>query len=110
MGIGAISGYGMQDYSWYSPGGNVAEDGGFDAALDAMDAADDLNQAALVSGAQEIPQKQYTYARVEPVEYSYDIMRDSMGREHSTMKVEMENLHVAAMGFNTRRRIELLGL
>ena len=36
MGIGAISGYGMQDYSWYSPGGNVAEDGGFDAALDAI--------------------------------------------------------------------------
>ena len=27
MGIGAISGYGMQDYSWYTPGGNVAEDG-----------------------------------------------------------------------------------
>ena len=110
MGIGTINGYGMQDYSWYTPGGNVAEVGGFDAALDAMDAADDLNQAALVSGAQEIPQKQYTYARVEPVEYSNDIMRDSMGREHSTMKVEMENLHVAAMGFNTRRRMELLGL
>ena len=33
-----------------------------------------------------------------------------MGREHSTMKVEMENLHVAAMGFSTRRRSELLGL
>ena len=110
MGIGTINGYGMQDYSWYTPGGNVAEDGGFDAALDAMDAADDLNQAALVSGVQEMPQKQYTYARVEPVEYSNDIMRDSMGREHSTMKVEMENLHVAAMGFNTRRRMELLGL
>ena len=110
MGIGAISGYGMQDYSWYSPGGNVAEDGGFDAALDALDAADDVSQAALVSGAQEIPQKQYTYARVEPVEYSNDIRHDSMGREHSTMKVEMENLHVAAMGFSTRRRTELLGL
>lgn len=110
MGIGTINGYGMQDYSWYSPGGNVAEDGGFDAALDAMDAADDLNQAALVSGAQEIPQKQYTYARVEPVEYSNDIRHDSMGREHSAMKVEMENLHVAAMGFSTRRRTELLGL
>ena len=110
MGIGTINGYGMQDYSWYTPGGNVAEDGGFDAALDAMDAADDLNQAALVSGAQEIPQKEYTYARVEPVEYSNDIRHDSMGREHSTMKVEMENLHVAAMGFSTRRRTELLGL
>ncbi len=110
MGIGAVGGYGMQDYSWYSPGGNIADDGGFDAALDALDAVDDLSQTALVSGAQEIPEKQYTYARIEPVEYSNDIMRDSMGREHSTMKVEMENLHVAAMGFNTRRRIELLGL
>ena len=110
MGIGAISGYGMQDYSWYTPGGNVAEDGGFDAALDALDAADDVSQAALVSGMPEIPDKQYTYTRVEPVEYSNDIRHDSMGREHSTMKVEMENLHVAAMGFSTRRRTELLGL
>ena len=110
MGIGTINGYGMQDYSWYTPGGNIAEDGGFDAALDALDAADDVSQAALVSGMPEIHDKQYTYARVEPVEYSNDIMRDSMGREHSTMKVEMENLHVAAMGFSTRRRMELLGL
>ena len=110
MGIGAISGYGMQDYSWYSPRSNVAEDGGFDAALDALDAADDVSQAALVSGMPEIPDKQYTYARVETVEYSNDIRHDSMGREHSTMKVEMENLHVAAMGFSTRRRTELLGL
>ncbi len=110
MEIGAISGYGMYDYSWYSPARVASDDDGFDAALDALDAADDLNQAGVSFGVQEMPEEQHTYARVEPVDNSNDIMSDSMRRDFSTMKVDMENLHIAAMGFHTRRRIELLEL
>ena len=112
MGIDAISGYGSQDYSWYTPGtAGISDD--FDMALNAADdAADaiDAEEAFSVAAAQNVDVSERTYARVEPAEQSERFWGDTMKDDNSSMRVDMEQLLVAAMGFHTKRRLELLGL
>ncbi len=121
MGIGAVNGYGFGDYSWYKPGtSGIIED--FDMALNAADdaayidepeqtddadGADELVQISPTQNA-EVPDK--TYVRVEPAEESERFWSDTMKGDKSTGRADMEQLHVAAMGFHTKRKFELLGL
>lgn len=118
MSIGAIGGVGGigSDYSWYTPGsaGKVQDNDSFDLALDAVDdtadaadAADDIANVAepIATKAQNVSQQ-----LISAVEESGQFSRDRMGQGFSDMRVSMEDLQMAAIGFHTKHRFELLGL
>ncbi len=118
MSIGAVGGIGgpggvSDDYSWYTPGsaGAVSEPEGFDAALDDVsdvaDSADDL-AASGISSMPEIPET--SPPLLSSVEETGQFSRERMGQDSSNARASLEDFQMAAVGFHTRRQIELLGL
>ena len=111
MPIEAISGIGSPDYSWYIPGGGY---GDFDISADSADVADgmadDLNPVDGVGSAAPIEQTKDVYPVVEPVDGANGSTPDSLRRDHSTMRMSLEDHQQVMMGFHFMRRLELLGL
>ena len=110
MGVGAIGGVNAPDYSWYTPGGISSDSDMTDFAIDAIDqsdATDDITPITAPGIVTDIPN---SHAKVAPIDYSENLNQDGMRKEHSSTRVEMQELHLAAMGFHTKRRAELLDL
>ena len=109
MPIEAISGLGSPDYSWYTPGGGY---GDYDFSPDAMDAADgmadDLNPVDTIGSVGQVEQTKDAYPTVEPVNESTGSTADSLRREHSIMRMSLEDHQKAMMGFHFMRRLEML--
>ncbi|MBQ3797209.1 MAG: hypothetical protein II842_13235 [Butyrivibrio sp.] len=118
MSIGAVGGIGSigNDYSWYTPGsaGKVQEAASFDMALDAYDAVDDISDAAdelaNIAGVEALEMPNTERPTIAPIEETDHFASDRMGQDHSAAKVSMEDLYMSAIGFHTKRRIDLLGL
>ncbi len=109
MPIEAISGIGSPDYSWYIPGGGY---GDFDQVFDAADAADamadDMNPVDGIGAVAQVEQTKDVYPVVEPVNESVGATSDSLRREHSTMRMSLEDHQRVMMGFSGLRRPELI--
>lgn len=118
MSIGAVGGIGGigNDYSWYTPGsaGKIQDADSFDMAPNAYDAVDDISdtadELANITGAAALEVPNTERPTIAPIEETGHFASDRMGQEHSAAKVSMEDLYMSAIGFHTRRRIDLLGL
>ncbi len=111
MPVDAINGTGSPDYSWYIPGGGYDD---FDMAADFADTADkmadDLNSVDGVGAAAQVEQTKDVYPVVEPVDGSAGSTSDSLRRDHSVMRMSLEDHQRVLMGFHFMRRQELSGL